>query len=152
MTALWFQRLAVVCLLLLQIYSGFAADLMFSYCEYNVEIVTGSQTYAGTNAVVRIDIQGSDSNFTDSRLWASFESGTTSYDNVYGMCLGCIQKVTIRHDNTGSQPGWYVKTIAISQGYPMPTPAFVQTFFVNSWLSTGTALNRTISKSEIEYS
>jgi hypothetical protein len=112
--------------------------------EIVVKIRTGDLKNAGTDAKVFIKFKGE---------WASsgyirldnpnvddFRRGTDSTFNLkLSMNPGSIQSVTIKHDNSGEKPGWFIQSIGITN----ITTGAGYSFLVDSWLSNEPGKNRT---------
>jgi hypothetical protein len=83
---------------------------------YRVTAITGTQHRAGTDARVYLTMYGDQGtsgereldNFAD-----NFENGQIDTFSVTMKDIGEIHRVLIRHDNTGSRPGWFLEGIRI---------------------------------------
>uniref|UniRef100_A0A3P8XB79 PLAT domain-containing protein n=1 Tax=Esox lucius TaxID=8010 RepID=A0A3P8XB79_ESOLU len=89
--------------------------------NYEITVVTGDVSFAGTNANVFIQIYG-EKGKTDVITLASrsnnFERGSTEIFkedvfNITAIELGLLRKLRIRHDNTSSYPSWYLDRVEI---------------------------------------
>uniref|UniRef100_A0A452T4T2 Lipoxygenase homology domains 1 n=1 Tax=Ursus maritimus TaxID=29073 RepID=A0A452T4T2_URSMA len=90
--------------------------------HYEVEIWTGDVGGAGTTARVYVQIYGKDGKtevlFLSSRSKvfdrASKDTFQTDTFTIYALDLGALTKIRIRHDNSGSRPGWFLDRIDIT--------------------------------------
>uniref|UniRef100_G1M210 Lipoxygenase homology PLAT domains 1 n=1 Tax=Ailuropoda melanoleuca TaxID=9646 RepID=G1M210_AILME len=90
--------------------------------HYEVEIWTGDVGGAGTTARVYVQIYGEDGKtevlFLSSRSKvfdrASKDTFQTDTFTIYAIDLGALTKIRIRHDNSGSRPGWFLDRIDIT--------------------------------------
>ncbi|XP_012870303.1 PREDICTED: lipoxygenase homology domain-containing protein 1 isoform X2 [Dipodomys ordii] len=90
--------------------------------HYEVEIWTGDIGGAGTTARVFMQIYGEEGKtevlFLSSRSKvfdrASKDIFQTDTFTLYAIDLGPLTKIRIRHDNTGSRPGWFLDRIDIT--------------------------------------
>ncbi|KAM5222354.1 lipoxygenase homology domain-containing protein 1 isoform 3-T3 [Ctenodactylus gundi] len=90
--------------------------------HYEVEIWTGDVGGAGTTARVYMQIYGEEGKtevlFLSSRSKvfdrASKDIFQTDTFTIYAIDLGELTKIRIRHDNTGSRPGWFLDRIDIT--------------------------------------
>ncbi|XP_048219317.1 lipoxygenase homology domain-containing protein 1 isoform X3 [Perognathus longimembris pacificus] len=90
--------------------------------HYEVEIWTGDLGGASTTARVFIQIYGEEGKtevlFLSSRSKvfdrASKDIFQTDTFTIYAIDLGALTKIRIRHDNTGSRPGWFLDRIDIT--------------------------------------
>ncbi|VDP32279.1 unnamed protein product [Schistosoma mattheei] len=121
---------------------------------YEVRIITGDKAYAGTDASVYITLFGENGDSGERKLTKSlthrnkFERGQTDVFQLEIVDLGKINKVRIRHDNSGVNPSWYLSMIEVfniskSQSVhglkdqPNETHHLVKyTFNCETWLST----------------
>ena len=93
--------------------------------RYRIQIKTGNEELAGTDARINIKLFGSEgtspwyeiysapkspSGITIEHL-GTFEKGDT--DNIYinSLDLGEVNQIQIKHDNSGLGPGWYISEI-----------------------------------------
>jgi Pyruvate/2-oxoacid:ferredoxin oxidoreductase delta subunit len=95
--------------------------------RYRIQIKTGNENKSGTDAKISIKLFGSKgtSSWYDVysephpplniaiRHLGTFERGDT--DNIYvnSSDLGEINKIQIKHDNTGEGPGWFISEILV---------------------------------------
>ncbi|HNR66147.1 MAG TPA: PLAT/LH2 domain-containing protein, partial [Atribacterota bacterium] len=105
-------------------FKGFADKLS---SRYRIQIKTGNEDLSGTDAKISIKLFGSEgtSSWYDVyskpspplditiRHLGTFEKGDT--DNIYvnSSDLGEINKIQIKHDNTGPGPGWLISEILV---------------------------------------
>ncbi|XP_027791474.2 lipoxygenase homology domain-containing protein 1 isoform X3 [Marmota flaviventris] len=90
--------------------------------HYEVDIWTGDVGGAGTTARVYLQIYGEEGKtevlFFSSRSKAfdraSKDTFQTDTFTIYAVDLGALSKIRIRHDNTGSRPGWFLDRIDIT--------------------------------------
>ena len=94
-------------------------------CRYGIQIKTGNKKLAGTDAKLSIKLFGSEGSSQWFEVYAkpvpprygsadrigTFEKGDT--DNIYinSPDLGEVNKIQIKHDNSGDGPGWYISEI-----------------------------------------
>ncbi|KAI0225745.1 hypothetical protein LSAT2_023496, partial [Lamellibrachia satsuma] len=112
-------------------------------CLYRVKTVTSKVNYAGTDALVEIQLHGSAATCSWKELDVpgdDNERGKTSYFNIWCPCLGYQRKLRIRHDNTGKHPGWHLKYVGVKQ--ISPNQPYYHTYYCNKWLSIDTQLSR----------
>lgn len=88
--------------------------------QYRVTIQTGERKNAGTDANVYITLFGSLGNSGERQLglpnFDDFESGSNhAYLVRTNRSLGDLKQVRIRHDNTGSRPGWFLDFISVHE-------------------------------------
>ena len=105
-------------------FKGFADKLS---SRYRIQIKTGNENNSGTNAKISIKLFGSEGtsswydvyskphpphNITIKHL-GTFERGDT--DNIYvnSSDLGDVNKIQIKHDNTGKGPSWLISKILV---------------------------------------
>ncbi|KAM5222353.1 lipoxygenase homology domain-containing protein 1 isoform 2-T2 [Ctenodactylus gundi] len=87
---------------------------------YEVQVITGNVPKAGTDANVFLTIYGEEYGDTGERPLKNsdksnkFEQGQTDTFTIYAIDLGELTKIRIRHDNTGSRPGWFLDRIDIT--------------------------------------
>jgi hypothetical protein len=84
---------------------------------YEIAVRTGDYSGAGTNADVRIDIRGSAETewnvLLDNPSNDDFERAHIDNFKLLAVDLGNLESVTIGHDNTGDDPGWYLDYVEI---------------------------------------
>ncbi|XP_045742290.1 lipoxygenase homology domain-containing protein 1 isoform X2 [Mirounga angustirostris] len=87
---------------------------------YEVQVITGNVPKAGTDANVYLTIYGEEYGDTGERPLKKsdkpnkFEQGQTDTFTIYAINLGALTKIRIRHDNSGSRPGWFLDRIDIT--------------------------------------
>nr|XP_020662186.1 lipoxygenase homology domain-containing protein 1 [Pogona vitticeps] len=86
---------------------------------YEVHVLTGTVWGAGTDANVYLSIYGERGDTGERHLKRSknlnkFEKNQVDVFNVPAIDLGELTKVRIRHDNSGSNPAWYLERIEIT--------------------------------------
>jgi hypothetical protein len=89
---------------------------------YNVQIHTGSVQDAGTDAYVFLQFAGKYRSQAATWIPAElnlntpaddFERGSTFTKDYTVTSPGELTKVTLRHDNSGSNPGWFVEDVTL---------------------------------------
>ena len=73
---------------------------------------------AGTDANVYITLHGSKGVMTDRLLEShpeNFERGRTDVFTVRSQDLGEIECLSVRHDNTGPSPAWYIERVLVAE-------------------------------------
>uniref|UniRef100_A0A8C4HE08 Lipoxygenase homology domains 1b n=1 Tax=Dicentrarchus labrax TaxID=13489 RepID=A0A8C4HE08_DICLA len=84
--------------------------------NYEVTVVTGDVTFAGTNAVVFIQIYG-DKGKTEVITLASrsnnYERNATEIFKIEDKDVGKIFKIRIGHDGSGIGAGWFLETVDV---------------------------------------
>lgn len=94
-------------------------------CRYRIQIKTGNKKLAGTDAKLSIKLFGSKGisqwfevytepappRYGSADRIGTFEKGDT--DNIYinSIDLGELDKIQIKHNNSGDVPGWYISDI-----------------------------------------
>ncbi|KAK3751286.1 hypothetical protein QZH41_012191, partial [Actinostola sp. cb2023] len=100
---------------------------------YTIETKTGSQVDADTQANVYIKLIGEDGTTPDMPLAhkgvTHFKLGGLDKFRVEATDIGKIQKVYVRHDNSGESPNWYLEKVNIRDKNGSPYQ-----FNVNAWL------------------
>lgn len=104
---------------------------------YTVTVNTGSRDNAGTNARVYAQLIGTNGQTAevhlDNKGSNDFERGSEKqYQITAPRDLGEIEKVNIRHDNSGNKAGWFlervtVKNASTSQVWPFPCSRWLAT-------------------------
>jgi len=88
--------------------------------QYMVTVKTGNRDKAGTDAVVFLTLSGGNGVKGEFRLddvrRDDFERGSTSTFTIAEINLGALDRIRLRHDNTGKRPGWYVEEVRIRHG------------------------------------
>jgi hypothetical protein len=92
-------------------------------CTYKLTITTASNVnYSGTDAKVFLTIKGmrgSSRELLMDGAGGNFEKGSTNIFDFKLPDYGRLTQVRIRHDNSGSNPGWYVQEIRIGKVWPI---------------------------------
>lgn len=103
---------------------------------YEIEVLTGNNRGAGTDAHVFITMFGNVGSTGRVQLVNrninTFERGQTDVFKIKVKYLGKIQRVMIDHDNTGFAPGWLLDRIIITN---LSNPKERRYFVCNKWLS-----------------
>ncbi|KAK5909734.1 hypothetical protein CesoFtcFv8_003637 [Champsocephalus esox] len=98
-----------------EIYPSETLD-MEQLINYEVTVVTGDVTFAGTNAVVFIQIFG-DKGKTEVLTLASrsnnYERNTTEIFKLEAKDVGKVFKIRIGHDGSGIGSGWFLETVDV---------------------------------------
>ncbi|XP_071394579.1 lipoxygenase homology domain-containing protein 1 [Centroberyx affinis] len=84
--------------------------------NYEVTVVTGDVTYAGTNARVFIQIYGDKGKSEVLTLQSrsnNFERNTTEIFKLAARDVGKIFKIRIGHDGSGIGSGWFLETVDV---------------------------------------
>lgn len=79
---------------------------------------TGDVRGAGTDANVYITLHGSSGVMSDKLLEShpeNFERGRTDVFTVRTQDLGEIERLDLRHDNTGPSPAWYIERVSVTE-------------------------------------
>ena len=92
--------------------------------RYRITIKTGNKDYAGTDAKINIKLHGQDENSSNWFTIYSIASPPRSaehvgifekghLDHIFISCtdLGYVNKIQVKHDNSGVGPGWYISEI-----------------------------------------
>jgi hypothetical protein len=101
---------------------------------YRIIVITGTADGAGTDANVYITLYGDNGSSGERQLDTerdNFERGQTDVFSPDMPDLGNLQRVRIRHDNSGSRPGWFLDRIIILN----ETTQQEWTFPCNRWLA-----------------
>ncbi|KAJ0019698.1 hypothetical protein NQD34_007267 [Periophthalmus magnuspinnatus] len=84
--------------------------------NYEISVVTGNVTFAGTNARVFIQMYGdkgkSEVMILESRS-NNFERNTTEIFKIEAKDVGKIFKIRIGHDGSGVGPGWFLESVDV---------------------------------------
>lgn len=84
--------------------------------QYRVSVYTGKVEKAGTNAHVYLNVVGANGQSADRLLDNADDNHACGKVDQYvidARDLGELQFLHIRHDNSGSQPGWFLDKIEI---------------------------------------
>lgn len=109
--------------------------MMFS--KVRVKVLTGAMKNAGTDANVYISFRNRNTRkWTAEQLLDSpkddFECGQTDiFDVDFGFSAVDVDRIRIRHDNTGKKPGWFLSMVVLED---IETHREV-TFPFNRWLA-----------------
>ncbi|MFE7541015.1 PLAT/LH2 domain-containing protein [Streptomyces platensis] len=90
--------------------------------QYRIAVYTGNKDGAGTDANVYITINGT-RGFVKHKLDNSednFERGKTDRFTLGLRDVGRIKSITIRHNNKGEKPGWYLNRVTIDGNAKFP--------------------------------
>ncbi|MHC5905582.1 PLAT/LH2 domain-containing protein [Streptomyces sp. S6] len=101
--------------------------------QYRISVYTGDRSGAGTDANVYITIYGARGVAGPIKLDNSennFERGKTDRFTLGLPDVGRVQRINIRHDNSGEKPGWYLNKVTIDVNGDHPK------FPCNRWLAT----------------
>ncbi|MEZ4921504.1 MAG: PLAT/LH2 domain-containing protein, partial [Saprospiraceae bacterium] len=107
--------------------------------KYIVEINTSNVTDAGTDANVYLKIRGNKGETDEIRLNSlisgdAFERFKTDKVELLATDVGTISSITIRHDNSHTNPGWHLANVKVYKGSRYgTTPIF---FDANRWLES----------------
>lgn len=103
---------------------------------YAIETVTGDVSGAGTDANVYVTIYGTHGTLGEMPLKTPgdpFERGKIDHFVASGVHIGTPQRVRVRHDNTGSRPGWFLQEVRLLDGWGTNTYGVAH---CNAWLAT----------------
>ncbi|KAG2499991.1 hypothetical protein HYH03_002273 [Edaphochlamys debaryana] len=101
--------------------------------EYTITTYTSDIRGAGTDANVFIEMHGDKGAMGETRLdnaANNFERGRADTFKIKGSDVGALQKVIIRHDNTGMGSDWHLEQVEVTN------PNMQRTYFFpcNDWL------------------
>ena len=86
--------------------------------SYQIEVFTGNERFAGTNANVFLQIYGVDAK-TEQKILNdrsdNFETGQQDQFKLEDVDVGEIQKIRIGHDDSGVASGWFLEKVIISK-------------------------------------
>jgi PLAT/LH2 domain len=102
--------------------------------KYIISISTGHRGEAGTDANVYISLHGKTGSTQQHKLESksySFERGKTATFELEVFNIGDLTKITIRHDNTGYKPNWFLDNVYVKD----QTHKKEYTFQCKRWLS-----------------
>ncbi|XP_040436731.1 lipoxygenase homology domain-containing protein 1-like [Falco naumanni] len=86
---------------------------------YEVRVLTGNVSGAGTDANVFLSIYGIERGDTGERQlkrsnnFNKFEKGQVDVFTIKAIDLGELKKLRIRHDNSGASPSWFLERVEI---------------------------------------
>ena len=116
--------------------------------NYKIKIKTGDISSAGTNSNVYIKLYGdriTDFIKLDNLSHNDFERGKTDLYNISNIDIGKIEKIEIKHDNTGDNPSWFLEKVEIIKRNKQ------YNFTAQRWLSKGPGLSlNTIINEDLE--
>uniref|UniRef100_A0AAY4CCY2 PLAT domain-containing protein n=1 Tax=Denticeps clupeoides TaxID=299321 RepID=A0AAY4CCY2_9TELE len=104
--------------------------------EYEITVITGTMSGAGTDASVYVNIYGENGDTGERALRKSnninkFETGQEDVFTLTAVELGVLKKLRIRHDNTQANSAWYLDRVEI-----VDTKEDVTYYFpCNRWLA-----------------
>jgi lipoxygenase homology domain-containing protein 1 len=102
---------------------------------YRVVVQTGTASGAGTDADVYMTMYGADAVSREILLdndRDNFENGQTDTFRLETRDLGDLTAVRVRHDNSGSGPGWFLDNVRVARENP---PIQEWTFPCGRWLA-----------------
>jgi len=109
------------------------------FAGYLITVVTGDKLGAGTDANVYLTLYGEKGNstelFLDNPNRNDFERNQTDTFTIPPSQvgdLGAIRRIYLRHDNSGTAPGWYVASVTVTN---IATGEKYR-FIFNRWLAT----------------
>ena len=80
---------------------------------YKVKVLTGDVEQAGTGANVFLQMFGNDGKSKRLRLKGNFSRDSLVKLTITMQTLGSLKKIKIWHDNSGSSPNWFLKSVEI---------------------------------------
>jgi len=101
--------------------------------NYTIYVTTTLIESGGTDADVYLEIwgtNGSTGEFEIDPPGDSFEQGQTDVKSFDFQDLGSLNKLCVRHDNSGSHPGWHLSHIRV-----VSETGEEWTFYFNRWLA-----------------
>lgn len=85
-------------------------------CEYTIELRTGIGPYKGTNAKVYVTLYSDTAASKEYCLEGNFAQGQTRKFQVRAIQdVGELTKIRVRHDNSGEEPEWYLKSVRVEK-------------------------------------
>jgi hypothetical protein len=98
-------------------------------------VTTGSVENASTDADVYVTLYGMFGQSQEFKLnnpnRNDFEAGRTDHFSIKGPFLGALTKLRVRHNNTGSGPGWFLNSIKVEN----ECTGAASVFTANRWLA-----------------
>lgn len=129
----FFALLTALTLILFGVMTARADD---TYVSYQISTGTGCMDGAGTDARVYITLHGTLGTAgpyeLDRPAYNDFERCVINYFTLYGVPdVGYINRIYIRHDNSGNRPGWFLTSVSVKNMQSSLTWRAVP----NRWLS-----------------
>lgn len=85
-------------------------------CDYTIELRTGIGPYRGTNAKVYVTLYSDTTASKEYCLESNFAEGQTRKFQVRAIeDVGELTKIRVRHDNSGEEPEWYLKSVRVEK-------------------------------------
>ncbi|MEE1752836.1 PLAT/LH2 domain-containing protein [Streptomyces sp. SP18CS02] len=84
--------------------------------QYRITTYTGDLPNAGTDANVYITLHGDGGTVGPSDLDNSennFERGKVDHFTLDLSDVGPVERIHVRHDNSGDKPGWYLERVTV---------------------------------------
>jgi len=103
--------------------------------NYKILVTTGDRRGAGTDANVLLTIFGSQGESGERQLESggnNFERDQTDYFGIECVDLGEIQRIVVRHDNSGIGASWFLDKVVIETGQG---DRFFFSYVVNGYLT-----------------
>ncbi|KAI0234986.1 hypothetical protein LSAT2_014625 [Lamellibrachia satsuma] len=117
--------------------------IFFADCEYWIRTVTGDNLIAGTHANVDVKLRGSLRTSRWVRLQNTkdkFGRGKSGFFLITCRCVGYQRSIQLRHDNKGTGPAWYLKTVDVKNWSKWSLAAHA--YQCNTWLSKYSGLSK----------
>ena len=90
----------------------------FFFTAYEILVVTGDKTGAGTNANAFVTIFGKSGITQKISLKkegkSEFKPNSSAIFKTKANCVGPMRKIRLEHDNTGIMPGWFVERVGFT--------------------------------------
>jgi PKD repeat protein len=104
---------------------GIPAALQTQLVDYQIEVVTGDISDAGTDSFVYLALFGPEKEngrygsgeLSLHNAFDTFEKGDTDSFSIQGDNLEEVEFITLRHANNFDKSGWYVKSIKVKNTY-----------------------------------
>jgi len=113
---------------------------------YYIEVKTGGESGAGTDSTIYLTLHGDKySKDTEEINMSGMAGDGDDFEKNDNDCfyigydkngIGDIKSITVRKDDGGSGPGWYLESIKITEEIASGQTAKVYTFDINSWIYT----------------
>ena len=85
-------------------------------CDYTIELRTGIGPYTGTKAKVYVTLYSDTAASEEYCLESNFAEGQTRKFQVRAIeDVGELTKIRVRHDNSGEEPEWYLKSVRVEK-------------------------------------